>query len=366
MNRSAARSRYSLLLLLILFPLFTGCGLFGPSETEEEFWARMDRYVTERMDPAGSGFGIVVIDGNSTAFAKGWGNANIETGVAFSPDTPSAAASLTKQFTAVAILILYERGLLTLETPLLSIFPELPEQWAPVTIHHLLIHESGIPNYTDITGDEPEAIDGQTNQDALDLVLASPALDFYPGEYARYSNTGYLLLAMIVEELTGQSYSEFLDENIFQPLGMSSTFVSDESVVYPSNTAKPYDEENHLYEYTHYTYGACGIYTTLNDYARWDRALYTDTLVERSTLGLAFKGYTGGENNFGYGWMVGKYRRWKSLRHGGFMPGVLNYVFRVPEKRFTYLFLSNGGVFANDGFGTWTDKLKDEIFDYYM
>ncbi len=109
-----------------------------------------------------------------------------------------------------------------------------------------------------------------------------------------------------------------------------------------------------------------GIYTTLNDYAKWDQALYTDTLVERSTLNLAFRGYTGGDNNFGYGWMVGKHRRWKSLRHGGFTVGYLNYVFRVPEKRFTYLLLSNGGIFENNGFGTWTDTLKDEIFDYYM
>ncbi|NIM47660.1 MAG: serine hydrolase [Gemmatimonadales bacterium] len=235
----------------------------------------METYVTERMDPAGSGFGFVVIHDDAVDFTRGWGMANIETGIPFSPDTPSAAASLTKQFTAVAVLILYEREMLTLETPILSILPELPAEWSAITVHHLLTHQSGIPNYTDITGDAPQDIDGLTNQDALNLVLADPALDFLPGTNTSYCNTGYILLAMAVERLTGMSFADFLQENIFQPLEMASSFVSDESVVYPSNTAQPYDEHNRLYEYTLYTYGAGGIYTTLNDYVKWDRALYT-------------------------------------------------------------------------------------------
>jgi CubicO group peptidase (beta-lactamase class C family) len=338
----------------------------GPSETEQEFWARMEAFVADHMDPAGSGFGIVVIHDGAIAFARGWGMANIEAGITFSPDTPSYIASLTKQFTAVAVLMLYEREMLTLETPIRSILPELPEEWADVTVHHLLTHQSGIPNYTDITGDAPEDIDGLTNQAALDLVLQDPALDFPPGTNTSYCNTGYVILAMMVERLTGMSYADFMEESIFEPLAMTSTFVSDESVVYPFNTAQPYDEQNRLYEYSLYTYGDGGIYSTLNDYVKWDQALYSDVIVERSTLELAFTGYTGGGENFGYGWMVGQRGCCKTLRHGGFATGFLNYVYRVPDERFTYLFLSNGGVFANDGFDTWTTELMDEIFDYYL
>ena len=326
----------------------------------------MDAYVTEHMDPAGSGYGILVIHDGAIAFTRGWGMANIETGIHFSPDTPSAIASLTKQFTAMAVLILYEREELTLETAIRSILPELPAEWSEITVHHLLTHQSGIPNYTDITGDTPEAIDGLTNQDALDLVLQDPTLDFPPGTNMSYSNTGYIILAMMVERLTGMSYAELLHETIFQPLGMMATFVSDESVVYPSNTAQPYDEHNQLYEYALYTYGDGGIYMTLNDYFKWDRALYTDDIVQQSTLELAFTGYTGGDNNYGYGWMVGSHHGSKSLRHGGFSTGFLNYVLRIPEQRFTYLFLSNGGVFANDGFDTWTSELMDEILAHYL
>ena len=353
-------------LLLALSALFPACDALGPSETETEFWVRMEAYVTERMDPAGSGLGVVVIHDGAIAFAQGWGMANIETGISFSPQTPRSAASLTKQFTAVAVLILYERELLDLGTPILSILPELPGEWSDITVHHLLTHQSGIPNYTDITGDTPEAIDSLTNQQALDLVLQDPTLDFLPGTNTSYCNTGYIILAMAVERLTNMNYADFLGENIFEPLGMTATFVSDESVVFPPNTAQPYDEHNRLYEYSLHTYGAGGIYTTLNDYLKWDQALYTDDIVRQSTLELAFTGYTGGDNDFGYGWMVGTHGGSKSLRHGGFSTGFLNYVVRVPEKRFTYLFLSNGGVFANDGFDTWTSELMDEIFARYL
>jgi CubicO group peptidase (beta-lactamase class C family) len=353
-------------LLLALSALFSGCDSQGPSETEQEFWARMEAYVTEHMDPEGSGFGFVVISEGAVAFARGWGMANIETGISFSPNTPSNAASLTKQFTAMAVLMLYEREMLTLQTPIVSILPELPAEWSDVTVHHLLTHQSGIPNYTDITGDDPAAIDGLTNQAALDLVLADPELDFPPGTSTSYSNTGYIILAMIVERLSGMSYAEFLDENIFEPLEMTSTFVGDGSATYPANTAQPYDEQNQLYEYSMYVYGPGGIYTTLNDYFKWDQALYTDALVQQATLELAFTGYTGGHDDYGYGWMVGQYDGAKSLRHGGFGTGWLNYVYRVPERQFTYLFLSNGGVFANDGFDTWTTELMDEIFSYYL
>ena len=352
-------------LLAALSILLSGC-LTGPAEPEPEFWARMDAFVTARMDPAGSGFGVLVMHDGAVAFARGWGMANIEAGIAFSPDTPTDAASLTKQFTGVALLILVERELLTLETPIRTILPELPAEWTDITVHHLLTHQSGIPDYVPIVGETPEAIDGLTNQAVLDLVLEDPALDFPPGTGASYSNTGYIVLALILERLTDVSFAEFLRANIFEPLGMTSTFVSDGSITYPANTARPYGAQNQLYEYWLYVYGPTGIYSTLNDYAKWDRALYTDAIVQQSTLELAFTGYTGGSNNHGYGWMVGRHRGAKSLRHGGFSTGFLNYVVRVPEKRFTYLFFSNGGVFANDGFDTWTTELMEEIYDFYL
>lgn len=360
------RSWPSAALAVVCTTLLTACGASGPSETEAEFWGRMEGFVTERMDSAGSGLAVLVMHDGEIAFAQGWGMANIAAGIPFSQDTPIDAASLTKQFTAVAVLMLYEQELLTLETPIRSVLAELPAAWSEITIHQLLTHQSGIPNYTEITGDAPQAIDGLTNEAALDLVLANPALEFAPGTSTAYCNTGYLLLAMAVERLTDMSFGEYLQANVFGPLGMTATFVHDGSTALPANAAQPYDAQNRLYEYSLYAYGAGGLYTTLRDYARWDTALYTDQLVRQSTLELAFTGHTGGSNNYGYGWMVGSHHGHKSLRHGGFSTGILHYLVRVPEEHFTYLIMSNGGVFANDGFDTWTSELMEEAFDFYL
>jgi len=353
-----------LALLLSTTVLFiNGCDDKGTDPiSEEEFWNDIDTYISERMNSDGSGYGITVVQNGEIIFSKGWGMSNIAEGFPFTPDTPIDLASLTKQFTAVAVLILYEKDLLTLDMKIVNFFPEFPATWSEVTIHHLLTHQSGIPNYTEFVPATAAGYDGLTNQIALELVLQNGNLGFPPGEQTQYSNTGYLILAMLIEKISQMSYSEFLEEMIFSPLNMHSTFVHDETSVLPANSALPYDENNRLYEYEWYTYGAGGIYSTLNDMFEWDQSLYTELLISKSTMQLATTGYTGGQNNYGYGWMVGGYEGNYSYRHGGFGLGILNYVYRVPGKNFMYLMLSNGGVFANNGFDTWTNEVMDRIF----
>jgi len=355
------------LLLSATVPFIIGCDDQGTEPiTEAEFWNGIDTYITERMNPDGSGYGILVVRNGEIIFGKGWGMANMANSLPFTPDTPIDLASLTKQFTAVAILILYEQDLLALDMKIVDYFPQFPVAWSGVTVHHLLTHQSGIPNYTEFVPETAAGYDGLTNQTALELVLRNSNLEFPPGEQTRYSNTGYLILAMLVENISQISYSDFLAEKIFIPLNMNSTFVHDELSELPSNAALPYDEDNRLYNYEWYTYGACGIYSTLNDMYAWDQALYTEQIISQSTLKLATTGYTGGQNNYGYGWMVGSYRGYPSYRHGGFGLGLLNYIYRVPDKNFMYLMLSNGGVFANDGFDTWTNEVMDRIFAHCL
>jgi CubicO group peptidase (beta-lactamase class C family) len=357
-----------LALLLVATVLFiNGCDDKSTDPiTEEEFWNEIDTYITERMNRDGSGYGITVVQNGEIIFGKGWGLSNIADGFPFTPDTPIDLASLTKQFTAVAILILYEQDLVDLDMKIVDYFPEFPAAWSEVTVHHLLTHQSGIPNYTEFVPATAVGYDGLTNQMALGLVFQNSILEFPPGEQTQYSNTGYLILAMLVEKISQMSYSEFLEEMIFSPLNMHSTFVHDETSVLPANSALPYDESNRLYEYEWYTYGAGGIYSTLNDMFEWDQSLYTELLISQSTMQLATTGYTGGQNNYGYGWMVGSYRGYSSYRHGGFGLGLLNYIYRVPGKNFMYLMLSNGGVFANDGFDTWTNEVMDRIFAHCL
>ncbi len=335
--------------------------------TEEEFWKEIDTFITERMNTDGSGYGILVVQNGEIIFGKGWGMANIGDGFPFTPDTPIDLASLTKQFTAaVTILILYEQDLLDLDVKIVDYFPEFPAAWSEVTVHHLLTHQSGIPNYIEFVPESAAGYDGLTNQTALELVLQNSNLEFPPGEQTRYSNTGYLILAMLIEKISQTRYAEFLAEKIFFPLDMNSTFVHDEISELPSNSALPYDEDNRLYNYEWYTYGAGGIYSTLNDMYKWDQALYSDDIISQSTLQLATTGYTGGQNNYGYGWMVGSYWGSPSYRHGGYGLGILNYIYRVPAKNFMFLMLSNGGIFANDGFDTWSNEVRDRIFAHCL
>ncbi len=357
-----------LVLLLNTTILFiTGCDDKGTDPiTEEEFWNGIDLYITERMNTVGSGYGILVVQNGEIIFGKGWGMSNIADGIPFTPNTPIDLASLTKQFTAVAILILYEQDLLYLDMKIVDYFPEFPATWSEVTVHHLLTHQSGIPNYTDFVPESAAGYDGLTNQMALELVLQNSNLEFPPGEQTQYSNTGYLILAMLVEKISQMKYSDFLNEMIFSPLNMHSTFVHDGSSVLPPNAALPYDENNRLYEYEWYTYGAGGIYSTLNDMFKWDQSLYSELIISKSAMQLATTGYTGGQNNYGYGWMVGSYSGYPSHRHGGFGLGILNYIYRVPGKNFMYLMLSNGGVFANNGFDTWTNEVMDRIFAHCL
>jgi CubicO group peptidase (beta-lactamase class C family) len=282
----------SAFLLIAVVHFFAGCDNKGTTEpvSEEAFWQEIDAFVTERMNPDGSGYGILVVQDGEIIFGKGWGMANIADGFPFTPDTPIDLASLTKQFTAVAILILYERDSLDLDMKIVDHFPQFSTAWSEVTVHHLLTHQSGIPNYTEFVPESEEGYNGLTNQLALDLVLQDSSLEFPPGEQTLYSNTGYLIMAMLVEEISKMSYSDFLEQTIFDPLNMHSTFVHDETSVRPPNTALPYDDDNGLYDYEWYTYGAGGIHSTLKDMYKWDQALYTDDIIRQSTLQLATTG----------------------------------------------------------------------------
>lgn len=358
--------------LCIAYILFTatflgnGCDNSTDPVSEGEFWAELDSYITERVNTDGAGYSILVAQNSEITFSKGWGLANIDKALPCTPDTPIELASLTKQFTAFAVLILYEQDLLDLDTKIVDYFPEFPQAWSEITVHHLLIHQSGIPNYTDLIPATAAGYDGLTNQKALDLVLKNSNLEFPPGQQTRYSNTGYLILALLIEKISQVTYSDFLEEKIFGPLEMQSTFVHDEISVIPVGAALPYNENNRLYDYEWFSYGAGGIYSTLNDMFKWDRSLYREQIISQSTLALAFTGYTGGQNNFGYGWMVGSYAGVPSFRHGGFGLGILNYIYRVPGENFMYLMLSNGGVFANNGFDTWTNEVMDRIFAHCL
>ncbi|MFC2134676.1 serine hydrolase domain-containing protein [Bacteroidota bacterium] len=350
--------------VLLLLNL-SACSEDSPTQSESDFWNEVDELITSNVNPNGSGYGLLVVKDGVIAFSKGWGMSNIANNIQFTADTPLNIASLTKQFTACAILILYERNELGLHDNILTYLPELPAEWSGVTIHHLLTHQSGIPDYVGLLGDW-NTYDGLTNQQALQMVIDDGGLEFTPGTNISYSNTAYIILAMLVERISRTSYPQFMEENIFNPLQMTSTFVMHEYANVPSTAAVSYSDSNQPYNYDLFTYGAGNIYSTLNDMYKWDQALYTEQIISQESFQLAITDYTGGDNNYGYGWMTGSHYGYPAHRHGGYSFGNLNFIIRVPDRHITYLMLSNGGVFANNGFDTWTTEVQDMIFDYYF
>ena len=295
------------------------------------------RNLAERNQFSGS---VLVAEHGRLIYERGFGKADIKRNVAFTPNTPTYLASLTKQFTAMAVMMLAERHKLSYSDSLSKYFPEFPSSARNVTIRHLLNHTSGIPDYVELGLERP----GLTNKDVLRALIRQDSPRFQPGEKFEYTNSGYIFLALIVEKVSGHPYRLFLKKNIFAPLGMKHTFVYDKPRPEISRWARGYNRFGDDFDYSLRTYGEGGIYSTVADLFKWDQALYTEMLVERSTLDEAFsrgKLNDGSPINYGFGWGIGQYNGETIYAHAGRYGGFNTYIKRFPKERATIIFLTN-------------------------
>jgi CubicO group peptidase (beta-lactamase class C family) len=287
--------------------------------------------------------GKVVLD-------KGYGFADEEWNAPNSPETKFRIFSLTKQFSGACILLLQERNLLNVQDPVSKYIGDLPVAWRPITVHQLLTHTSGIPNYPEVSqrAKELERI-GATPREMLALVAAKP-LEFKPGTQLHYSNTGYILLGMIIEQVSGQSYAQFLKKNIFEPLGMQSSGYDDQSIIL-KNRASGYSLQNgHVINAPlgdmSFPFAAGAIYSTVEDMYRWNEALTEPgRLLTSHSLQQMFAVYPEttayGEQNYGYGVVI-THRFGKLLYyHGGGWYGFSSIMQRYPTERVCIIVLSN-------------------------
>jgi CubicO group peptidase (beta-lactamase class C family) len=271
-------------------------------------------------------------------------------------------ASVSKQFTAMAIMILAERGKLSYDDPLSKFFPEFPKYADTITVRHLLNHVAGFPEYEELfmnlgkvdrkwprsTTTPPSAYE-PTARDALLLLATNASPRFPAGQRFEYSNSGYMVLGQIVEQASKQRYAQFLRENIFLPLGMTETAVYDETKPAIPNRASSYRSTNQTYQQIDYTpfnfiYGEDNVVTTLNDLYKWDQALYTEKLVRAATLQLAFTPGTlndGSRTDYGFGWRIAPVLGLPALGHSGSWIGFRTIILRFPEKRTTVVVLAN-------------------------
>ena len=257
-------------ILIFSMILFTGCTMDNEKKIDEIFGDY------NKQDLPGAA--VMVIKNGEILFEKGYGLANVEKKTPITSVSNFRLASVTKQFTAMSILLLIDRGKLKFETTLLDIFPNFPEYGSNIRIKNLLQHTSGLIDYEDLIEDTVTV--QVKDKDVLELIMKTDSTYFQPGSQHSYSNTGYALLALTVEKLSDQPFRNFLKDNIFQPLEMDNTIAFENNVNEIKNRAYGYTIKDNVVEFTDQSItsavlGDGGIYSSLNDLYKWDQALYT-------------------------------------------------------------------------------------------
>lgn len=298
--------------------------------TEEELFVEFDR-------PDVSGVSVLVVQDGEIRLARGYGSANLATKSPVSPATNFRLASLTKQFTAMSIMILAERGKLALDDPLAAFLPGLPPYGDSITLRHLLTHASGLPDYEELI--PAGTTTPLRDRDVLEILRRQDWTYFLAGTRFRYSNSGYALLALVVEAASGERFSAFLRENIFEPLSMATTLAYEAGGSEVPNRAIGYTRHGEVFEETDQSVtsavlGDGGIYSSITDLYQWDQALYGEKLVSRPMLEQAFRDHG---NGYGFGWFIDGERIW----HYGETCGFTTRIERFPQRRRTVILLAN-------------------------
>ncbi len=283
---------------------------------------------------------ILVARNDKIITNKGYGMANFELQVKNNPQTKFRLGSITKQFTAMAIVQLEERGLLNTNDPISKYIPDYPNG-DKITIRHLLTHTSGIPSFTSFPEFEHDKILPTTPLQIIDK-FKNKELLFQSGTEFKYSDSGYIILGYIIEKVTGKSYQEYLDENIFKPLNMSNTDYDNPKIIL-KNRASGYDYVDGILYNADYNdmslpFAAGALYSTTEDLYKWDRALYKDILVKDSSLTRIFTPY---KKNYGYGWFVDDYYSHKKIWHDGYIDGFSAIITRFVDDNICIIILCN-------------------------
>ncbi|TMM53185.1 beta-lactamase family protein [Maribacter algarum] len=291
--------------------------------------------------------GVILVSQNGKPIYKNaFGYANKDNNSKLNKTSVFYLASVSKQFTAMAIMILKERNKLSYNNNLSMYFPDFPDYANTVTIKHLLTHTSGIPDHFGLGIYKK----GLTNNDVIKELAKQKKLDFKPGKKYSYSNGGYVLLSQIVTKVSGIPFNEFMETNIFKPLNMNSTLVYNESTPAITNRAVGYNKAGELDDYEILTTGAGGIFSTLDDLHLWDQALYTEKLIPKSTLEEAFTRTTlnnGKLTNYGFGWVISEKEGRKSVYHAGGLSGYRTFMIRNLYNNSGYIILTNSGDASN-------------------
>jgi CubicO group peptidase (beta-lactamase class C family) len=330
--------------------------VFAADEKADEVTALFEHF-NEGVQP---GAAVMVIEDGGIVYSGGFGYADLEKRIPIDARSTFRLGSLTKQFTAMAIMALAEAGKLDYDDAVIDYIPQLTE-YPGVTIRHLLTHTSGLPDYydtIDTSGGMPVNADLPAELASMDGPV------FAPGEKYEYSNPAYEMLPLIVEEVSGQTFAEFMSRHVFAPAGMDDSLFFDHTEPEIANRVYGYEPAAggfslDDYDELNYLVGSGSMYATLEDFFAWDQTLDSEAVVSASTLQDGFTRHTlnnGDEIDYGFGWRLDQRRGHRRIAHGGSWVGFRTSIAKYPDEKLTIVVLTN----RTDGNpGTYVDRITD-------
>jgi len=341
-------------LLLIVILVLASPFLVSSHQTANNLSTKASAYMEKLQRLEGfSGVVLLARDGK-ILFARAYGMANLEHDVPNTVDTKFRLGSVTKQFTAAAIMMLQERKKLSVHDSICKYVHDCPDSWKSITIHHLLSHTSGIPSFTEFAdNDRYERLPMQV-VNTIARFKDRP-LDFPPGERFQYSDSGYLLLGYAIEQASGEKYEDFIRKNIYEPLHMQDSGYDHPWIILKHRAQGYSSKDGSLVNATCMTmdtpFAGGSQYSTVRDLLLWDQALYTEKLLSQASLQTLFTpnpgpyppgwllGNKGG--GYGYGWMIDELFGRKLYHHGGLIYGFTSIIMRYPEDKTLVIVLKN-------------------------
>ena len=325
------RSTASIALLLVLLA----------SAAAQDPTPKFDEYLSELVKQKRFTGSVLVARDGKVVFSKGYGFANAEFEIPNTPQTKFRLGSVTKQFTAAAVLLLQERGKLSVQDPICKYIENCPAAWSEITIHHLLSHTGGIPNFTSFPDYLPKMMMPVTTQEMIARFKDKP-LDFKPGEKWAYSNSGYFLLGHIIEKAAAEAYESFLQKNIFEPLKLTSTGYDHHGTILKKRATgysmRKGEVVNSLPIDMTQPYSAGALYSTVEDLFLWNEALFSGKLLSAKSLEAML---TPVKNDYGYGLGIQTKAGRKIISHGGGINGFSTVLTRFADEKLTLVVLRN-------------------------
>ncbi|MEM6633431.1 MAG: serine hydrolase domain-containing protein [Bacteroidota bacterium] len=335
--------------------LLPACQVSSPSSTQDTLLGKIDSLLQTYHEQNAFNGTALVLDSGKVLYQKALGLAQKEPDEALTMESVFYLGSLAKQFTAMAVMLLQYEEKLDYDRSIRTYLPELPPLCDSITPRHMLTHTSGLWDYYGLGAYK----DGFRNEDVWNLVQEMDSLEFAPGTQYSYSNTAYVLLSMLVEKLSGQTFGEYLKEHIFDPLEMNSSVVFDLTEPDIANRVTGYTSEGNPDDYKAFTTGGGGIFSNIPDLLKWEASLYSNSYFPQTVIQDAYQPYQLTDTSFsyyGFGWRIDE-ENGNIVQHSGSLAGFRTFMYRDIDRQLVVILLSN---FTND-VGELTEQVVELV-----